>query len=376
MPYPNEHAARMAEPDQFDKMRRENGKFGEGIDVIWGINGGKTEIQAIRFDKEKFTPEEAKTWLKEHDYKPIEFEPATDTPERENASPSADFEGGGTQDASSAAQRTRMLAIPFKRSRMVHEDGGLLVHDVTMLAAGTWTDSAVQTALNYPERTLQKYATNWSDTSGWARHAGGSSRDATDKVAEVRNPRFQDGAVVGDIFIHGYTQKSRDVIELVKRKLIAMVSVEHTGREKYNSTTRQLESESLNFSGFAFVHKGACTKCRINEAPSKPIEPVATTVIVQEETMTDTKELESKIEELTRKLADMSVPVPVPVPAPTPTVNQSDDIAELRAQVKELMARPAAPVAAAVVESKQEYAGVEPETHVRIDPRARAIGGW
>lgn len=76
-PYPNEHAARLNEPSKYVSFRRENDKFGPGISVIWGITKDKkVEIQAIRFNAEKFTVAEAKKWLKDHDYKPILFEPA------------------------------------------------------------------------------------------------------------------------------------------------------------------------------------------------------------------------------------------------------------------------------------------------------------
>lgn len=78
MPYPNEHAARINEPGKYSDIRRENDKFGEGVDVIWGVKeNGDTEIQAIRFRSEKFTAAQAREWLKDHDYKPIEFEEAT-----------------------------------------------------------------------------------------------------------------------------------------------------------------------------------------------------------------------------------------------------------------------------------------------------------
>jgi HK97 family phage prohead protease len=78
VPYPNEHAARINSPGKYVRHRRENDKFGEGIDVIWGIKeDGTTEVQAIRFDADKFTVAEAKEWLKKHDYKPIEFEEAS-----------------------------------------------------------------------------------------------------------------------------------------------------------------------------------------------------------------------------------------------------------------------------------------------------------
>jgi len=78
MPYKAEHAARISDPDKYVKIRRENDKFGKGIDVLWGVTkAGDVEVQAIHFDASKFTAAEAKQWLKDHDYKPIEFVEAT-----------------------------------------------------------------------------------------------------------------------------------------------------------------------------------------------------------------------------------------------------------------------------------------------------------
>jgi len=77
MPYPNEHSARLKDPGQFESFARENNKGGNGVDFIYGIKEGKSEIQAIRFDKKKFTVQEAKKWLKDHDQNYIDFEPAS-----------------------------------------------------------------------------------------------------------------------------------------------------------------------------------------------------------------------------------------------------------------------------------------------------------
>jgi len=76
-PYPNEHAARLTDPDQYDELRRENDAGGNGVDFIYGIKEGVSEIQAVRFDAQEFSPAEARTWLSEHDMDPIEFEEAT-----------------------------------------------------------------------------------------------------------------------------------------------------------------------------------------------------------------------------------------------------------------------------------------------------------
>jgi len=44
-------------------------------------NGGRHHAlspQSVRFDANKFTPDEAKQWLKDHDIDYIEFEPASE----------------------------------------------------------------------------------------------------------------------------------------------------------------------------------------------------------------------------------------------------------------------------------------------------------
>jgi len=83
-PYPNEHAARLIDPGEFDRFRRENGAGGDGVDFIYGIKEGEpVRLQAIRFDAERFTPEQAKAWLSDHDHKAILFEEATGEKSRE-----------------------------------------------------------------------------------------------------------------------------------------------------------------------------------------------------------------------------------------------------------------------------------------------------
>lgn len=146
---------------------------------------------------------------------------------------------------------------------------GYIVRDVPMLAVGTWSDSVGLTPLHYPAAVLRESAGRWADTSGWTRHARGGYRDITDKVAEVRNPRYSEdaNAVVGDLYLHCLTQKSREVVDLIKNGLVRYVSVEHIAGERYNPETRRVEATSIQFNGFAFVNRGACEACRLAEAP-------------------------------------------------------------------------------------------------------------
>jgi len=92
MPYPNEHAARINDPGKYKRMRRQNNKFGPGIHAIFGIpEKGAIELQAIRFDRSKYTPKQAQKWLKEHDYKAM-LEEAT-KPKAAPVEKSAWFQG-------------------------------------------------------------------------------------------------------------------------------------------------------------------------------------------------------------------------------------------------------------------------------------------
>lgn len=90
-PYPNEHAARLLDPDQFESFRRKNNDFAQGIDSIYGLNGDDPlRLQALRFDADRFTVSEAKTWLSDHDFTPIQFEPATGGKQVDPTKPSVD----------------------------------------------------------------------------------------------------------------------------------------------------------------------------------------------------------------------------------------------------------------------------------------------
>ena len=86
MPFPNEHAARLRSPGQYESFARKALPGASGIDAVYGIkmvDGKRTsEIQALRFDKKSWTADRARAWLKAHkDFKVMSFEPAKETKE-------------------------------------------------------------------------------------------------------------------------------------------------------------------------------------------------------------------------------------------------------------------------------------------------------
>lgn len=78
-PFPNEHAARILPPGDFQQDSFRSKKIATGIRIIVGRLKGKTTTtaQAYRLHVDHFSASEAKAWLKDHDVKYIRFEPAT-----------------------------------------------------------------------------------------------------------------------------------------------------------------------------------------------------------------------------------------------------------------------------------------------------------
>lgn len=86
-PMPGYHSARLHPQSLFRRFAYGKDKLGPGIDVVYGFPSsraqipgrGKSRIQAVRFDRDAYTPRQARTWLKRHGFEPIRFERARST---------------------------------------------------------------------------------------------------------------------------------------------------------------------------------------------------------------------------------------------------------------------------------------------------------
>jgi predicted RNA-binding Zn-ribbon protein involved in translation (DUF1610 family) len=75
LPYSNEHACRLKEPDQFDSFRRTSRMHrGMRYDIIWGVKDGKVSEQAYRYPKSIWSADEARAHCRSHNG--ISFEAA------------------------------------------------------------------------------------------------------------------------------------------------------------------------------------------------------------------------------------------------------------------------------------------------------------
>ena len=123
MPFPNEHSARLKAPGGFVRIRRSNDEGGPGIDFLFGVReDGGSEIQSIRFDRERFTPAQARKWLADHDFSPILFEEATGEE--------------GTQEARHTARMNADGSCPSGFTKR----GGICVRTSTIREAGHLDD--------------------------------------------------------------------------------------------------------------------------------------------------------------------------------------------------------------------------------------------
>ena len=140
-PYPNEHAARIANPGRFDRFRRQKDRGGAGVDFIFGIieDEDRSELQSIRFKVSRYTASEARQWLRDNEYEPLEFEPATNEkamePETQRAAPD-ELKVGDFVSWNSSGGRARGLIEQIER------DGTIDVPDSSFTVNGTAEDPA------------------------------------------------------------------------------------------------------------------------------------------------------------------------------------------------------------------------------------------
>ena len=167
-PYPQEHAARLKDPSAYNTFRRRNDAAGKGVDFIFGIKQGQqgTELQAIRFRLSEFTASEARTWLKEHDYSPIQFEEATGDRSADRAKPgdlsTGDFvswnsSGGTARGRIEHVMREGTLGVPDSEFSIdaTAEDPAALIRIYRKSSDG-W--DATETLVGHKFSTLSKIA--------------------------------------------------------------------------------------------------------------------------------------------------------------------------------------------------------------------------
>ena len=101
-PFPNFHACRMREPDEFDKFRTADETIDDKpVEVLYGreIETGDWDIASYHLPVDEWTEDEARAFCEEHDG--IKFEPATGEDDDEAGDEDAPADDDATDDAAS-----------------------------------------------------------------------------------------------------------------------------------------------------------------------------------------------------------------------------------------------------------------------------------
>ena len=207
-PYPKEHAARLRDPSAYDQFRRRNNAAGKGVDFIFGIKTGESgaDLQAIRFRLSQFSAAEAKTWLKDHDYTPLQFEAATGDRELERAEPLTPAQRAlsekhtRTEATSFNAVEERTFEFPFSSEYPVARYFGneVLSHDTTAADLSRLNDGAPLLFNHNPDKVVGVVERAWingKDKRGYAKVRFSRNAFAKEVLADV-----QDGILRGISF--------------------------------------------------------------------------------------------------------------------------------------------------------------------------------
>ena len=174
------------------------------------------------------------------------------------------------------------------------KDGGLLIHDVIIMAAGAWTDMhGIDTV--FTAEVLERCALDWADNAVWTRHSGGTPRSVTEKIGAVLNPYYSHdaSAVMADVFLHCQTDASRSCASLVQMPREAG-GIKDVSAETVVEIMPDGMVTNVSFTGLALVEDGACEVCKLPAFGKE--EPEMADEEIKKETEEITEETEDKEE--------------------------------------------------------------------------------
>lgn len=162
-----------------------------------------------------------------------------------------------------SSQQPRYTRHELTVSNELPDNGGATLPNAILLAEGTWHDSIGPKPVTYTAANLA--AAKIRDPTGWRNHA--NSHGLEDDIGEVKNVHYDPvaKALVGDLFFHGLTDASRNILGGIRARHAAKqpvyVSVEHISKDV--QTTSGLAATDITLTGWIATANPACTKCSI-----------------------------------------------------------------------------------------------------------------
>lgn len=164
-------------------------------------------------------------------------------------------------------QNLRTVHIKFDYdTRLIGKTSDVRIYrNVTILTPGTYADSITNAGVKYSEGLLKRTAKEWE-----SKYLNIDHSDRTlDRIGTVENPRFQDGKVKADLYIHPVTQNAKDVIGLIEDGLVNWLSVEILTEDDWNEESQRYVKD-LIYIGLAVVTTPADPNTRIKDSGPAP----------------------------------------------------------------------------------------------------------
>jgi HK97 family phage major capsid protein/HK97 family phage prohead protease len=212
-PYTKEHAARLKDPSEYQGFRRMNDEFGDGIHLILGLKGGEAEEQSLRFDKSKFSADEAREWLADHDYEVIKFEPAVEERAMERAEPNELSVGDFVEWNSSGGKAMGKI-------ESIERDGEIDVPNADVTVSGTEEDPAA----------LIRIYRDGEETDTLVAHKFSTLSKTSAREEEVETPESADRLQAIELEHRSMVIESSPINEEAREARIAVSSEEPVAR--------------------------------------------------------------------------------------------------------------------------------------------------
>lgn len=132
-----------------------------------------------------------------------------------------------------------------------------------LLTPGTWSDSITNAPVLYRSDKLRKFSKNWEANTLTLGHDP-MGADPLKVIGTVENQRWENGAVVGDLYINTILRSGQDAVALIEAGLINNLSVEMRTKDYWDSKDNIRCADDIRFQGVAIVGSHpACKGTRI-----------------------------------------------------------------------------------------------------------------
>jgi len=144
-------------------------------------------------------------------------------------------------------------------TKIIQKGDARVYNNAILLTPGAWSDCITRAPVEYTSEQLSKSATRWKENYLNIDH----SRGTLDRIGYIKNARWYNKSVIGDLHIYPITQNAKDTIALIDAGLVNSLSVELSSVDRWDFQTNKRFAEDIEFFGCAVVLDPACENTRI-----------------------------------------------------------------------------------------------------------------